>query len=167
MAEGLGDAAEVAREEGEFGSDSEAEAEGPIESHSESESESEPEAAPSSSGGVAALVSGKGFDLRELGDSLEAQQLVAQAVAKGEDPKENWELYGAMHRQAAHDSEVFNAVLLHLITHYEVRKKRKVPSVRPSGMPRKERRPIVLTTGYPSGHDPSGSYLAESYPRWS
>merc|ERR1719305_780156 len=50
---------------------------------------------------------------------MEPQNLVARAVAKGEDPGENWELYGAMHRQAAHDAETFNAIMMSLITQYE------------------------------------------------
>ena len=61
------------------------------------------------------------FDPSVISETIEPQNLVAQAVAKGEDPGENWELYGAMHRQAAHDAETFNAIMMSLITQYEVR----------------------------------------------
>lgn len=61
------------------------------------------------------------FDPSVISETMEPQNLVARAVAKGEDPGENWELYGAMHRQAAHDAETFNAIMMSLITQYEVR----------------------------------------------
>jgi len=59
------------------------------------------------------------LDPREIGDKVDAQSLVSGAVAKGEDPGENWELYGAMHRQAAHDADVFNVILMDLVSQYE------------------------------------------------
>ncbi|QDZ18811.1 hypothetical protein A3770_02p13290 [Chloropicon primus] len=61
-----------------------------------------------------------GEDPREIvWKKIEAQNLVSDAVSKGEDPGENWELYGAMHRQAAHDAEVFNSMIMEIVKQYE------------------------------------------------
>jgi hypothetical protein len=59
------------------------------------------------------------FDARKIGLEIESERLVAEAIRKGEDPGENWELYGAMHRQATHDEEVFKSLLSQLIRQYE------------------------------------------------
>ncbi len=94
------------------------------------------------------------FDLRKIGEKIEPQELVSQAVAKGEDPGENWELYGAMHRQAAHDAKVFNSILVNLIAVYEVRFCQDQKDMSGLVFHHRQttaviRRPIVLTTGYP------------------
>ena len=94
------------------------------------------------------------FDLRKIGEKIEPQELVSQAVAKGEDPGEKWELYGAMHRQAAHDAEVFNSILVNLIAVYEVRFCQDQKDMSGLVFHHRQttaviRRPIVLTTGYP------------------
>ena len=61
------------------------------------------------------------LDYGQIQERIESQKLVAEAIAKGEDPGDNWELYGAMHRQAAHDADVFNSILGSMIKQYEVR----------------------------------------------
>ena len=111
--------------------------------------------------------------LREVaGVNLAPEALVAKALREGEDPGENWALYGAMHRQAISDARAFEAAIAAAETQYRVSRAGRpfsLPFPRPPGPhsplqhPPLLRRPFQRPRPQSSG---SGGTLLGPFNQW-